>query len=227
VLDRPLARSVMEWGRIATRHETWDGAALDDPLPIAHEIVDYVRERASPRERLQLRRSKRAAIAAWQRPLGSVRRVLVLCNGNLCRSPYAGVALGHRLHDVELGAIEVRSGGFFGPIGRPAPPHVVAVAARRGVELARHRSRVVDDAELAWADLVVIMDRRQELIIAALHDDAAERVRWLGGLAPRGREPTIVDPIDFGAVGVAEVLDHMDSCIDLLVDRIVAYHHPG
>jgi len=43
VLDRPLARSVMEWGRIATGHETWDGAALDDPGPIAQEIIDYLR----------------------------------------------------------------------------------------------------------------------------------------------------------------------------------------
>jgi protein-tyrosine-phosphatase/predicted ATP-grasp superfamily ATP-dependent carboligase len=222
VLDRPLARSLLEWGRIATGRETWDGAALDDPLPIAHEIVDYVRDRAAVTQRLRLRRAKHAAVAAWRRPLGRVDRVLVLCNGNICRSPYAGVALDLKLRGR---GVEVRSGGFVGPAGRPAPAHLVAVAARRGVELAGHRSHVVDDAELAWADLVLIMDHRQELVFAAT-GRATDRLRWLGGLVPRGRrrEPTIVDPIDFGAVGVAEVLDHIDACIDRLVERIVAYH---
>jgi protein-tyrosine-phosphatase len=225
ILDRPLATSVLEWGRIATGRETWDGAALDDPGPIAQEVIDYLGERVAAKQRWQLRSAKRGAVAAWRRPLGRVDRVLVLCNGNICRSPYAGVALDAKLRAALGDRVAVRSGGFVGPAGRPAPAHLVAVAARRGVALADHRSRVVGDAELGWADLVVIMDHRQESVLRdrGAHD---ARTRWLGGLAPRGREPTIVDPIDFGAAGVAAVLDHMDACIDHLVDRIVAYHLP-
>ena len=165
VLDRPLGRSVLEWTRVATPRETWDGLALDDPGPIAQEVVDYVRERINPGERLALWRRRREAVAAWQQPMAGVSRVLVLCNGNICRSPYAGVALAAALR-ARAPAIEVRSGGFVGPAGRPAPAHIVAAAARNGVPLADHRSRVTDDDELAWADLVLVMDRRQELVLA-------------------------------------------------------------
>jgi protein-tyrosine-phosphatase len=227
ILDRPLVASVLEWARVATGRETWDGAALDDPGPIAQEIIDYLAERLAAKQRWQVRGAKRAAIAAWRRPLGRVDRVLVLCNGNICRSPYAGAAIDRRLRLALGDRVEVRSGGFVGPVGRVAPAHLVAVAAGRGIELADHHSRVVDAAELAWADLVLIMDHRQELVLRG-RGALDVRTRWLGGLAPRGgREPTIVDPIDFGAAGVAAVLDHMDACIDHLVDQIVAYHLHG
>lgn len=222
VLDRPLAASVLEWARVATGRETWDGLALDDPGPIVQEAIDYVAERANPRERLARRRSARVAVDAWRRPLGPVSRVLVLCNGNICRSPYAGVALAARLPP----SIEVRSGGFVGPANRSAPPHIVAAAAEHGVPLASHRSRVTSDDELAWADLVLIMDRRQELFLAARRATPAvlAKTRWLGGLAPRLGDPAVIDPLDFSAPDVARVLDHMDACIARAADQILAYH---
>ncbi len=43
---------------------------------------------------------------------------------------------------------------------RPAPPEVVAAMARRGVDLAPHRSRVLTSEQLEAADLVLAMERQ-------------------------------------------------------------------
>ena len=74
----------------------------------------------------------------WARRLGGpptlpgrqVRHVLVLCMGNLCRSPYAAALLAERMPELE-----VRSAGLNAADGHPAEPRAVEVARRRGVAL--------------------------------------------------------------------------------------------
>src|SRR5688572_33037024 len=64
--------------------------------------------------------------------------VLVVCYGNICRSPFAAAVLARALGGMRGGA-RVESAGLIGPPpSRPAPPHAVTVAARRGVDLAPH-----------------------------------------------------------------------------------------
>src|SRR5712692_6786997 len=71
---------------------------------------------------------------------GLPRLTLVVCHGNICRSPYAAAVLGGLLHQGR--DRDVVSAGFIGP-DRPAPPEAVSVARARGVDLSRHRSRLL------------------------------------------------------------------------------------
>jgi protein-tyrosine phosphatase len=80
-------------------------------------------------------------------------RILVLCTANQCRSPMAAAFLARRLPRAE-----VSSAGAFGS-GMPASDGAVRVMAARGIDLAEHRSRVVDADALHEADLVIAMAR--------------------------------------------------------------------
>lgn len=53
--------------------------------------------------------------------------------------------------------IDVASAGTWGGVGYPATSDAVDVLAARQIDLATHRSRPVDEEELAEADLVVAM----------------------------------------------------------------------
>src|SRR5687767_556141 len=82
--------------------------------------------------------------------------VLVVCQGNLCRSPYAEAALKRGL--VAAGSpIQVGSAGFSIP-NRAPPSEAVLAAAARGIDIAAHRSRSVSKALLDAADIVFVMD---------------------------------------------------------------------
>src|SRR6266436_8043822 len=77
----------------------------------------------------------------------SVSRVVFVCHGNICRSPYAE----QRALTYGLAAA---SFGLSAATGAPADPSACRIAARRAIELGAHRAC---DAR----DLLVAMEPRQ------------------------------------------------------------------
>ena len=88
-------------------------------------------------------------------------RVLVLCTGNVCRSPMAEGLLRARLadHDPE---VRVESAGVAAPVGRHADPLAIELMAERGIDLGSHRARQVARPMLKTFPLALVMDSRQQ-----------------------------------------------------------------
>ncbi|MCW8101729.1 low molecular weight protein-tyrosine-phosphatase [Streptomyces tauricus] len=83
-------------------------------------------------------------------------RILTVCLGNICRSPYAAAILTHHGGTTVL----VRSAGLRDKwAGRPAHQEMLRLAATRGYDLTGHRATQVTPDLLVWADLVLAMDR--------------------------------------------------------------------
>lgn len=96
-----------------------------------------------------------------------VRSILVVCIGNVCRSPMAACLLRRALPDCE-----VASAGLAPPVGAPADPRAVRVLAREGCGLVNHRARAVDAAQVATADLILVMESRQRDELEQLYPEA-------------------------------------------------------
>jgi protein-tyrosine phosphatase len=83
--------------------------------------------------------------------------VLVVCTANRCRSVMAEALLTRRMRAAGV-AGRVQSAGLLGD-GQPAPPGVVAAMAGYGLDVSRHRSRLMTADELGTASLVLAMTR--------------------------------------------------------------------
>lgn len=110
--------------------------------------------------------------------------ILVLCTANVCRSPMAAALLTRRLCELGVTA-RVRSAGML-PGGAPAHPEVVSVMTRYGIDLAAHRSRTADAAELAGASLVLAMARDHLRYAVVTEPGAWPRAFTLRELIRRG-----------------------------------------
>jgi protein-tyrosine-phosphatase len=94
--------------------------------------------------------------------------ILVVCTGNICRSPIAEgllrAELDRRFGD---GAPRVSSAGTAGWDGAPATPEGVQAAAELGVDIADHQARRVSGEMMREADLIVCMaaDHRDRLTL--------------------------------------------------------------
>jgi protein-tyrosine phosphatase len=126
-----------------------------------------------------------------------VADIVVVCTGNICRSPIAEGALRAVLRE-RFGdeAPTVASMGTAGWAGSRADPFSVSAAAERGVDIGAHRARRTDATELRAAQLVVAMagEHREELVDVdpALIDTTftlKEIVRLLEALPPQAGEP--------------------------------------
>jgi protein-tyrosine-phosphatase len=128
------------------------------------------------------------------------RSILVVCHGNICRSPFAAGLLRRELRGR---GIRVESAGFVG-FDRPPPAEALAAAARRGIDLSGHRSRPL--ARAPAADLVVVMDAAQARAVCDRFGCSPGAVVVLGDLDPeRIATREILDP-------VSQPLEAFDAC---------------
>ena len=145
--------------------------------------------------------------------------ILVLCYGNICRSPYAGAVLAARLSDDGITGVDVDSAGFAGP-GRSSPDGAVRVAGERGTDLSPHRSRLVTLAMLKDADLVLVMDARQRRAVGRLISEPPPTI-LLGDLDPQVIDTRAVrDPVEQPDGVFRESYDRIDRCVDALVQTL-------
>ena len=84
---------------------------------------------------------------------GMLNRVLVVCVGNICRSPMAEAMLRARLG--RRPRFEVSSAGVGALVGHPADPFAMELMRERGLDIAAHRARQVTPELVAAHDLVL------------------------------------------------------------------------
>jgi protein-tyrosine phosphatase len=166
------------------------------------------------------------ALHPWRRARARARllaasppaTILVVCHGNLCRSPYAASAL-RRLLPPPGSGTRIESAGFVGPHRTP-PPAALEVAGARGIDLRRHISRVVTSRAVTGSDLVVVMEAGQVDTLRPL-GKTKRPVLVLGDLDPRNAvERTIRDPVEQPRLVFAETYDRIDRCLGMLVKTI-------
>jgi protein-tyrosine phosphatase len=89
----------------------------------------------------------------------TVRRVEVVCTGNICRSPIGEVVLRAKLAEAGLTDVVVTSSGTSGwHIGDPMDSRAAAALARRGYDGSAHRAQEFRSCWFAERDLVLAMD---------------------------------------------------------------------
>ncbi len=132
--------------------------------------------------------------------------LLVLCYGNIYRSPLVAHLL---RHDPRCAGIAVNSAGFYSKAGRPCPAGYLKLLGRRGYDLSGHRSTPVDRNHVAAASLIVIMDRYNWDLLRRLDAKAAAKAVWLGALADSG-PIEIDDPYGRPDIEVERIVEQLE-----------------
>jgi protein-tyrosine-phosphatase len=155
---------------------------------------------------------------------GVPRSVLFVCQGNVCRSPFAAAAFARALPALLDGTVSTTSAGFIGP-GRTPPESALSAALRRDIDLSAHRSELIRPDAARAADIVVVMSAEQAMAMRFRFAVLRATVVVLGDLDPwpiTGR--TIRDPWNGGAAMFDEVYARIDRCVRELA-RLVAEAH--
>ncbi len=150
--------------------------------------------------------------------LPQVRRIVFMCHGNICRSPFAAVLFSREISRRGMDGIVVESAGFVAG-GRSSPSTAIAVAAQHGIDLRRHVSRVVTARQ--WqSDIMVVMEPGQR---TALHNlfGSGPIVVILGDLDPELPETrAIPDPVEKPAADFERSYARIERCIAELVSLL-------
>ena len=161
-----------------------------------------------------------AAAAQLQTPPGQPVRVLMVCLGNICRSPTAHGVLEQLVRDAGLaGRIEIDSAGTdSGHVGQPPDARAQRHARARGYDLSSQRARKLHAQDFHAFDLMLVMDDANEARAQALRPPGAPaRILRLTDFCTHHRAHAVPDPYYGGADGFEDVLDLVeDACAGLL-----------
>jgi len=170
------------------------------------------RLRGAPGWLLHRLRRRRALEALRRRPAPAA--VLVVCHGNICRSPFAAALLAA---DLAPAGVRVDSAGFIVP-NRRCPPEAVTVAARRGVDLSAHRSNLLTADLVRTADLIVVTDPAQGRAIRDRFGRLPRDILVLGDVDPAATATRVIrDPVDQGVEVFEESYAQIERCVAELV----------
>lgn len=203
------------------------GAARPGTLRLSRSLLHGFWQLAWDRARLAVESAiERRRMASLRRHphvlkalLGSAARVLILCQGNIIRSPFAASLVAQAVS--ANGRIHVDSAGVAATAGRPPHPVALELATLRAVDISAHAASPVSAEGVAASDAIFAMDIPQLVWMRRHFPEARSKTFLLTCLAP-DIEPEIRDPYAGDRSQFQECFDHIHRAVQPLVSVLRA-----
>jgi protein-tyrosine-phosphatase len=215
---RSGAALVRAYERIVLGHArpSWTRGLL---LPLARSLLNAVSRRvACALERRRMNRVRRNP-EILTRAAESARSLLIVCHGNIIRSPFAAHLLAKAVGGWRLRSIG--SAGLEALPGRPPHPTALAAAISHAIDLSRHTAAPVTPERVAASDLIFVMDVPQLVAIQQRYPDARSKTFLLTCLAPEV-PLEIGDPVNGDESMFRACFDHIARAASPLVRALSA-----
>jgi protein-tyrosine-phosphatase len=213
---------VAELGRVFTRREIHDVLVGDDLAPgllelwsIIRDLIAHIARKVPFAARLRRARAHRSLQTALKNSEDGKVRVIFVCQGNICRSPFAEAMLRTRLL-ANAGPVTVASFGMLPRPGRPTPDLGIAAAEAKGIDLRAHRSAHLSRAEAEAATVIFVFDEINRRAILERYPDLRAPILRLGDFAPNPIG-NIEDPIDGGRAIYEATYDAIETSVVAIV----------
>ena len=144
------------------------------------------------------------------------KRILMVCLGNICRSPLAHGVMAEILPDASIDS----AGTASYHIGRPPDPRSIQIAKDNGIDISHQSARQFQASDFAKFDHIFVMDRQnyRDVIAQANRQDDMDKVKLLCEAAGMGMRP-VPDPYYGGNEGFQKVFDLVNTACHRIVNH--------
>lgn len=148
------------------------------------------------------------------------RSVLLVCMGNICRSPTAEGVLREKLDAAGLkDQVRLDSAGTHDyHVGKAPDRRAQAAAQNRGYDLSSLRARQVSARDFSEFDLILAMDQdNYQSLMQACPDSHRHKVRLFLSFSSQYANQEVPDPYYGGSQGFDQVLDMVEDAAEGLI----------
>jgi predicted ATP-grasp superfamily ATP-dependent carboligase/protein-tyrosine-phosphatase len=179
--------------------EHYDVLVCDDLAPAFRQLqlfMKKVRKRVKGlflRQIFKLRIVKYICLGKLNKNMNKKLNICFVCKGNICRSPFAEMYLKKIVPEKGL-CFNIISAGYYPKDSRLCPSAAIEAGCKFGVDLKQHRSRMLTDDIIEWADIIFVFDVDNYLTVLEDFKSCKSKVIMLGSLSKRTGIDVIEDP---------------------------------
>ena len=209
LLTRNSCVSLLELFRVFSGRERWDHASLRDRGILYSQISNLISKEFNIIA-AKLYKSLTLNYEKFLRPkkVKKAKKILVMCYGNICRSPFVENLLNNELNDNSFSIV---SAGFHQKIDRNSPIEYQQLCIDSGIDLKQHRSRLITNELVEWSDIILVMDySNRALLKNNFGRPALKKCYFLGAFLKRG-SIEINDPYGLNKSDSKKIIKHMED----------------
>jgi protein-tyrosine phosphatase len=148
-------------------------------------------------------------------------KVLMVCLGNICRSPLAEGILRHK---VKLKAInwEIDSAGTGGwHTGQQPDSRAIRVAGIQGIDISTLRARQINEFDLEYFDLILTMDQSNLRDVLKLKNtiDNKKKILLVSMYSVKYKDIEVPDPYYDTEKEFLFVYEMLDEVLDCIIEK--------
>jgi protein-tyrosine phosphatase len=146
--------------------------------------------------------------------------ILMVCLGNICRSPLAEGIMAHKISKNKLNWKVDSAGTGAWHVGELPDRRSIATARKYGIDITSQRARQLSSADLDAFDLVLAMDSSNYKDILQLADskDKEDKVKLIMNYVHPGRNLSVPDPY-WNDQGFEEVFNMLNQACDHIIQH--------
>jgi protein-tyrosine phosphatase len=151
-------------------------------------------------------------------------KILMVCLGNICRSPLAEGILQSKLPANKFTVDSAGTGNWH--LGDGPDHRSVATAKGRGLDISRQKARQIKTSDFFTFDHIYVMDSSNLRDVTALAPDAEGKAKvklMMDEIFP-GQKIDVPDPYWSGPEGFEKVYDMLDEACTLVAEKLIKEH---
>ena len=149
-------------------------------------------------------------------------KILMVCLGNICRSPIADGLMRKKVKDHNLDTYVDSAGTANYHAGGAPDTRMTQTAKRKGVDISELKARQFVVSDFDTFDLIYVMDQSNYNNVIRLSRNESDRnkVQLILELLPNQNELEVPDPYYGGQDGFEHVYDLLDKCTDIILNNL-------
>ncbi|MCH2217330.1 MAG: low molecular weight phosphotyrosine protein phosphatase [Flavobacteriales bacterium] len=149
-----------------------------------------------------------------------MKKILMVCLGNICRSPLAEGILRSKVNPEKIFIDSAGTAAYH--IGEPPDPRSISVALKYGIDLRSQKARKLILRDFMKFDRIYAMDEHnyQKIISLAQNDDDKKKVKMILNEVSPARNLSVPDPYYGGDQGFEEVYQMLEKACEAIANRL-------